>query len=53
MFKRVHEWFLRVYGDAIARRRHAVEEEARSLGATRIVWKDDNGCEVIWSARNG
>jgi hypothetical protein len=45
---RIRAWFIKTYGDAIARRRHAVEEEARSLGAKQIIWDGSDGCEIVW-----
>lgn len=34
--KQLREWWLKTYGDEIARRRRMCEEEARALGATKL-----------------
>lgn len=43
--QRIRRWFL---CDPVDRRRRAVEKEAQSLGASEVIWKDSNHCEIVW-----
>lgn len=39
LFRKALDWWRRTYGDALARQRHAIEEDARRLNGT-VIWND-------------